>query len=86
MASLLYPAMQKSLTHTDFIDDYNELRDEYLSECRWFVEKRNETTKAKGFYCYSQNTDIISASKNKRGFCVKKWKVPRANFLIYRKA
>ena len=41
--------LQKSLAHTDFIDDYNELRDEYLSECRWFVEKRNETTKQQPF-------------------------------------
>ena len=41
--------LQKSLAHTDFIDDYNKLRDEYLSECRWFIEKRNETTKQQPF-------------------------------------
>lgn len=41
--------LQKSLSHTKFIDDYNKLRDEYLSECRWFIEKRNETTKQQPF-------------------------------------
>lgn len=41
--------LQKSLAHTEFIKDYEELRNEYLTECKWFIEKRNEITKQQPF-------------------------------------
>lgn len=41
--------LQKSLANTKYITIYEKLRDKYLSDCRWFVEKRNETTKQQPF-------------------------------------
>lgn len=43
--------LQKSLAHTEYLDDYNALRDKYLKndDCSWLVEKRNEVLKEKPF-------------------------------------
>lgn len=41
-------AIQAALKHTDFFLFYEKYRDQYLTD-RWFVEKRNETTKQKPF-------------------------------------
>ena len=41
--------MQKSLAHTDHLSTYNTNREKYLYDCKWFVEKRNETTKENPF-------------------------------------
>lgn len=43
--------IQKSLTHTDFLDDYNRLRDIYLTNHigKWFVAQRNSVTKEAPF-------------------------------------
>jgi hypothetical protein len=41
--------LQKSLAHTDYISIYENNRQKHLSDCRWFVDKRNETTKQQPF-------------------------------------
>lgn len=41
--------LQKSLAHTDYMSLYEKLRNKYLSELKWFVENRNETTKEHPF-------------------------------------
>lgn len=41
-------AIQAALKHTAFFPFYEKYRDQYLTD-RWFVEKRNETTKQKPF-------------------------------------
>lgn len=41
-------AIQAAIKHTDFFNLYEKYRDQYLTD-RWFVEKRNETTKQKPF-------------------------------------
>ena len=41
--------LQKSLAHTEYISIYEKLRSKYLSDCKWFVEKRNETIKQQPF-------------------------------------
>ena len=43
--------LQKSLAHTEYISEYNNLRDNYLKneDCSWLVEKRNQVTKEKPF-------------------------------------
>ena len=43
--------LQKSLAHTEYISDYNILRDKYLKneDCSWLVDKRNQVTKEKPF-------------------------------------
>ena len=43
--------LQKSLAHTEYIEEYNALRDKYLKndDCSWLVEKRNEVLKEKPF-------------------------------------
>ncbi|MPM64137.1 hypothetical protein SDC9_111023 [bioreactor metagenome] len=46
--------MQKSLAHTDFLTVYNTNREKYLYDCKWFVEKRNETTKEYPFQLVKQ--------------------------------
>lgn len=44
--------LQKSLANTQYISVYEKNRDKYLSEFRWFVEKRNEITKEHPFRLY----------------------------------
>lgn len=41
--------LQKSLAHTDYMPLYEDLREKYFSELKWFVETRNETTKQHPF-------------------------------------
>ena len=41
--------LQKSLAHTGYMSLYEKLRNKYLSELKWFVENRNETTKEHPF-------------------------------------
>ncbi len=41
--------MQKSLAHTQYFSLYEHKRDKYLSNCKWFVEMRNDTTKQHPF-------------------------------------
>ncbi len=43
--------LQKSLAHTEYLYDYNRLRDKYLKneDCSWLVEKRNEVLKENPF-------------------------------------
>ena len=41
--------LQKSLAHTDYMRLYEDLREKYFSELKWFVETRNETTKQHPF-------------------------------------
>lgn len=41
--------MQKSLAHTKHFSLYERKRDEYLSNCKWFVDMRNDTTKQHPF-------------------------------------
>jgi len=43
--------LQKSLAHTDYIGEYEALREQYLKndDCSWLVEKRNEVLKEKPF-------------------------------------
>lgn len=43
--------LQKSLAHSEYLYDYNRLRDKYLKneDCSWLVEKRNEVLKEKPF-------------------------------------
>lgn len=46
--------LQKSLAHTEYLEFYKENRDKYLSDCKWFVDKRNETTKEQPFQLVKQ--------------------------------
>lgn len=46
--------LQKSLAHTDYISIYENNRQKHLSDCRWFVDKRNETTKQQPFQLVKQ--------------------------------
>ena len=46
--------LQKSLANTQYISVYEKNRDKYLSEFRWFVEKRNEITKEHPFRLIKQ--------------------------------
>lgn len=41
--------LQKSLAHTEYLTNYKQCRDKYLSNCQWFVDKRNETIKERPF-------------------------------------
>lgn len=43
--------LQKSLAHTDYIREYQALREQYLKndDCSWLVEKRNEVSKERPF-------------------------------------
>ncbi len=43
--------LQKSLAHTDYIREYEALREQYLKndDCSWLVEKRNEVSKERPF-------------------------------------
>ena len=62
--------MQKSLAHTPYIKVYEKTRNKYLLDCKWLVEKRNETTKEQPFRLVKQievteylphcNSDIFS--------------------------
>lgn len=46
--------LQKSLAHTEYLDLYKENRDKHLLGCKWFVDKRNETTKEQPFQLIKQ--------------------------------
>ena len=37
--------LQKSLAHTQYMAVYKKNRDDYLSSCEWFIDRRNEITK-----------------------------------------
>ncbi|QNL49733.1 hypothetical protein H8S90_23990 [Olivibacter sp. SDN3] len=43
--------LQKSLAHTNYIDIYQQFKDEFLvnDTCKWFVDKRNEVLKQQPF-------------------------------------
>lgn len=43
--------LQKSLAHTDYVSEYEALRDKYLknAQCLWLLKKRNEVLKEKPF-------------------------------------
>lgn len=41
--------LQKSIAHTDFKLNYDSNREKFLSDSKWFVDKRNETTKQQPF-------------------------------------
>ncbi len=41
--------LQKSLAHTNYMPVYETLRSKHLSDCKWFVTKRNQTTKEQPF-------------------------------------
>lgn len=41
--------LQKSLAHTEDISTYEKLRSKHLSDCKWFIKKRNETIKQQPF-------------------------------------
>lgn len=64
--------LQKSLANTEYMPVYEKERDKYLSECRWFVTKRNETTKQQPFQLVKQiGIEIYSPSKSLIGFLMK---------------
>lgn len=50
--------LQKSIAHTDYKTIYEKNREEYLSSCRWMIDKRNETTKEHPFQLVKQ-IDIL---------------------------
>ncbi len=41
--------LQKSIAHTKYKSLYEKYRQTYLSDCKWFVEKRNQTIKEEPF-------------------------------------
>jgi hypothetical protein len=51
--------LQKALAHTDYISIYEKNRQKHLSDCRWFVDKRNETTKQQPFQLVKEIELII---------------------------
>ncbi len=46
--------LQKAIAHTKYVSLYEENRDKYLADCKWFVEKRNEVTKQQPFQLVKQ--------------------------------
>lgn len=46
--------MKKSLVHTEHMPIYEKNLQKYLSDCRWFVTKRNETEKEHPFQLIKQ--------------------------------
>jgi hypothetical protein len=46
--------LQKSLAHTEYMAIYEKYRTKYLSDCGWFIKKRNETTKQQPFQLIKQ--------------------------------
>lgn len=46
--------LQKSVAHTEFDAIYKEKRDEYLQDCKWFIEKRNQVIKQTPFQLVKQ--------------------------------
>ena len=41
--------LQKSIAHTEYKDIYDKNNKKYLSDCKWFITKRNEVTKEQPF-------------------------------------
>lgn len=46
--------LQKAIAHTEYASLYEKNRNEYLKDCKWFVEKRNEITKQQPFQLVKQ--------------------------------
>ncbi len=46
--------LQKSLKHTEYMPIYEKNRIKYLTDCKWFIDKRNETTKEQPFQLTKQ--------------------------------
>lgn len=46
--------LQKAIAHTEYAALYEENRNKYLADCKWFVEKRNEITKQQPFQLVKQ--------------------------------
>ena len=64
--------LQKSIAHTKYEGLYEKYRQTYLSDCKWFVEKRNQTIKEEPFPLIKQ-IDISVYFAN-AGFCVESQK------------
>ena len=60
--------LQKSIVHTEYKSLYEKYREKYLSDSKWFVEKRNQTVKEEPFPLIKQ-IDISVYFAN-AGFCV----------------
>lgn len=55
--------LQKSIAHTKYKSLYEKYRQTYLSDCKWFVEKRNQTIKEEPFPLVKQiNISIYFAN------------------------
>ena len=62
--------LQKALKHTEYYALYEKNRNKYLADCKWFVEKRNQTIKEHPFqlvkqieisiYLPSRKIDVLS--------------------------
>ena len=46
--------LQKAIAHTEYKDFYEKNNKKYLSECKWFITKRNEVTKEQPFQLVKQ--------------------------------
>lgn len=46
--------LQKAIAHTEYKDLYDKNNKKYLSECKWFITKRNEVTKEQPFQLVKQ--------------------------------
>lgn len=60
--------LQKSIAHTEYKNLYEKYREKYLSDSKWFVEKRNQTIKEEPFPLIKQ-IDISVYFAN-AGICV----------------
>lgn len=60
--------LQKSIAHTKYKCLYEKYREMYLSDCKWFVDKRNQTIKEEPFPLIKQID--ISVYFPSAGFCV----------------
>lgn len=67
--------LQKSIAHTDYSTFYKSNREKYLSDCIWFVEKRNETIKEHPFQLIKQVKITVYSPKSGSRICTQKFTI-----------
>jgi len=67
--------LQKSIAHTDYSIIYKTNCEKYLYDCRWFVEKRNETIKEHPFQLIKQVKITVYSPKSGSRICTQKFTI-----------
>ncbi len=67
--------LQKSIAHTDYSSIYMTNCEKYLSDCRWFVKKRNETIKEHPFQLVKQVEFTVYSPKSGSIICTQEFTI-----------